>query len=155
MLAVFFHLNFLYGGQLQSLDDNFIIYYLYYMNLSIKYLVEKSSSFIWRLFLAIFHARQTNVRQQCAVPHQLSPRRAVMNETGVVFCQFEINGTTITLQAHITYKKGQCEQMEVKTFKLGSNDLCIMDCFIYILDSSNSSSITFLTIQFSSSSRSN
>ena len=87
--------------------------------------LENSSIFIQRLFLAIFHARQTNVRQQCAVPHQLSPRRAVMNETGVVFCQFEINGTTITLQAHITHKKGQCEQMEVKTFKLGSNDLCI------------------------------
>ena len=46
-------------------------------------------------------------RRRCmSVPHQLSPRRDVMNETRVVFCQFEINGTTITLEASLDYRSG-------------------------------------------------
>ena len=65
-------------------------------------------------------------------------------------------------------QNGRLHQFSISFFKdglvLGLVDLidvkCInvaqpMDCFIYILDSSNSSSITFWTSQFSSTSRSN
>ena len=86
----------------RGLDDNLIIYYLYYINLSIKYLAEMS--LIWKTlqnsfgdYFWLFFMPDKPMCGSSVLPHQLSPRRAVMNETGVVFCQFEINGTTITL----------------------------------------------------------